>query len=115
MLLGRDHELACLARHLTAIRSGAGTALALVGEPGIGKTALLQWAAAEARGMRVLRATGVESEVELAFSGLAELCLPLFAHLDEIPPPQPTAGARSCRCPARPPARARCPHRSGCR
>src|SRR6185436_1549957 len=84
-------ELARLTRHLADIRAQAGTALALVGDPGIGKTALLQWAAAEANGMRVLRATGVESEVELAFSGLAELCLPLFGHLGEIPPPQRTA------------------------
>ncbi len=91
VLLGRDDELVRLARHLAGIRSRAGTALALVGEPGIGKTALLQWAAADAAGMRVLRATGVESEVELAFSGLAELCMPILEHLDEIPPPQRTA------------------------
>src|SRR5262245_53956528 len=91
VLLGREQELRRLDGHLAAIRARAGTAVALVGDPGIGKTALLQWAAAEATGMRVLRATGVESEVELAFSGLAELCLPLLEHLGEIPPPQRTA------------------------
>ena len=58
------------------------------GEPGIGKTALLEWAAGQADEMRVLRATGIESELELAFSGLAELCLPLLGRLDEIPAPQ---------------------------
>jgi DNA-binding CsgD family transcriptional regulator len=54
----------------------------------VGKTALLEWAAEHADGMRVLRATGIESELELAFSGLAELSLPVLEHVEEIPSPQ---------------------------
>ena len=87
-LIGRGSELARIATQLGEIRAGRGAALMVQGEPGIGKTALLEWAAGQADGMRVLRATGIESELELAFSGLAELCLPLLGRLDEIPAPQ---------------------------
>ena len=87
-LLGRDPETARLSARLDDVRAGRGAVLLLEGEAGIGKTALLAWAAAQAVDMRVLRATGVESELELAFSGLAEFCLPLLDHLDEIPSPQ---------------------------
>ena len=90
-LIGRAVETARISTQLEEIRAGRGAALALQGEPGIGKTALLEWAAGQAGDMRVLRATGIESELELAFSGLAELCLPLLGRLDEIPTPQ--AGA----------------------
>lgn len=87
-LLGREAEIARLSPRLDDVRAGRGAVLVLEGEAGIGKTALLEWAAAEAADMQVLRATGVESELELAFSGLAELCLPVLDHLDEIPSPQ---------------------------
>src|SRR5918995_2001193 len=90
-LIGRAVEAARISTQLEEIRAGRGAALALQGEPGIGKTALLEWAAGQADDMRVLRATGIESELELAFSGLAELCFPLLGRLDEIPAPQ--AGA----------------------
>jgi DNA-binding CsgD family transcriptional regulator len=90
-LIGRRAELARISTLLGEIRAGRGAALALHGEPGIGKTALLESAAAQAHGIRVLRATGIESELELAFSGLAELCLPLLGRLDEIPEPQANA------------------------
>ena len=87
-LIGRGSELARIATQLGEIRAGRGAALMVRGEAGIGKTALLEWAAGQADGMRVLRVTGIESELELAFSGLAELCLPLLGRLDEIPAPQ---------------------------
>ena len=80
--------MARITAQLGEIRAGRGAALMVQGEAGIGKTALLEWAAGQADGMRVLRATGIESELELAFSGLAELCLPLLGRLDEIPAPQ---------------------------
>ena len=80
--------MARISTQLGEIRAGRGAALALQGEPGIGKTALLDWAAGQAGDMRMLRATGIESELELAFSGLAELCMPLLGRLDEIPAPQ---------------------------
>src|SRR5690349_14754887 len=90
-LLGRDSEVARLRGRLDALRAGRGSVLAIVGDPGIGKTALLEWLACEAHDLRVLRVTGVESEVELAFSGLAELCLPLVDGIDELPRPQQEA------------------------
>src|SRR6478752_1234405 len=66
-------------------------ALVLVGEPGIGKTALLDYAAAGATGFRVLRARGVQSEAELAFAALLEVCRPILGSVDRLEPPQ--AGA----------------------
>ena len=62
-------------------RSGA---LVIRGEAGIGKTALLDYAAARATGMTVVRAVGVESEAQLEFSGLLEVCWPLRDGLDEL-------------------------------
>jgi DNA-binding CsgD family transcriptional regulator/tetratricopeptide (TPR) repeat protein len=70
---------------LEQARAGRSGALLLCGEPGIGKTTLLEEAAAQAQGMRVLRARGVESEAELAFAGLAELLAPVLELRAEIP------------------------------
>ena len=61
------------------------------GEPGIGKTALLEYATASATDLRVLRAAGVESEMELPFAGLHQLCAPLLGRLDRLPGPQRVA------------------------
>ena len=61
------------------------------GEPGIGKTALLEHAAGEARGMALLRARGIESEAEVPFAGLLELVRPALGELDRIPAPQAAA------------------------
>jgi DNA-binding CsgD family transcriptional regulator len=91
MLLGRDDERLALDRLLTEARAGRSGVLALVGEPGIGKTALLEHAAGQADGMRVLRARGIQSEAEVPFAGLAELLRPALGALDRIPAPQ--AGA----------------------
>ena len=62
--------------------------LVLRGEAGIGKTALVEYAAERGKGCRALRAVGVESEMELPFAGLHQLCSPLFDGLERLPPPQ---------------------------
>jgi DNA-binding CsgD family transcriptional regulator len=91
MLLGREQERLALDRLLGEARGGRSGVLALVGEPGIGKTALLEYASGRAQGMRVLRARGIESEAEVPFAGLAELVRPALSALDRIPVPQGAA------------------------
>jgi DNA-binding CsgD family transcriptional regulator len=91
MLLGRKDERLALDRLFAEARDGRSGVLALVGEPGIGKTALLEHAAVSADGMRVLRARGIESEAEIPFAGLAELLRPTLGTIDRIPAPQATA------------------------
>jgi DNA-binding CsgD family transcriptional regulator len=91
MLLGRDDERLALDRLLAQARDGTSGVLALVGEPGIGKTALLDHAAESADGMRVLRFRGIESEAVIPFAGLAELLRPALSALDRIPAPQAAA------------------------
>jgi DNA-binding CsgD family transcriptional regulator len=88
MLRGRRAECAELDRLLEALHSGQSATLVLRGEAGIGKTALLGYAAERAEGCRVLQAVGVESEVELPFAGLHQMCAPLLDALDRLPPPQ---------------------------
>src|SRR3954447_7563844 len=91
MLLGRNDERLALDRLLAEARGGRSGVLALVGEPGIGKTALLDHAAQQAEGMRLLRARGVEAEAQIPFAGLAELLRPALAHIERIPAPQAAA------------------------
>jgi DNA-binding CsgD family transcriptional regulator len=91
MLLGRTNERLALDRTLDRAREGDGAVLALVGEPGIGKTALLDYAAERAAGMRVLRSRGIESEAVIPFAGLAELLRPVLGALERIPRPQASA------------------------
>ncbi len=69
-------------------RRGHSAALVLRGEPGIGKSALLEYAAERAQGCRVLRATGVEWEMELPFAGLHQLCARLLGDRERLPAPQ---------------------------
>jgi DNA-binding CsgD family transcriptional regulator len=83
-LLGRAPECALIDGLLERARSGAADVLVLVGEPGIGKTALLDRAAERAGDMTVVRAAGVESEAELEFSALFDVCRPLLDRLDEL-------------------------------
>jgi DNA-binding CsgD family transcriptional regulator len=90
-LVGRVAEVDALGRLITAVRAGESRALVIHGEPGVGKTALLEHLAAHARGCRVARAAGVQSEMELAFAGLHQLCGPHLDHLDRIPEPQRVA------------------------
>jgi DNA-binding CsgD family transcriptional regulator len=88
VLAGRIAERARLDRLLAAAQTGRSAALVVRGEPGIGKTALLAYTAERARGCRVLRAAGVESEMELPFAALEQLCAPLLGGLERLPPPQ---------------------------
>src|SRR5437763_16954418 len=93
MLLGRERECQALDRVLAAARDGHSSVLALVGEPGIGKSALLDEVAGRAEGMRVLRARGIESEAQVPFGGLLELLRPALSEVDRIPPPPAAAPA----------------------
>ena len=88
MLRGRSAERVQLDRLLEAIHAGQSAVLVLRGEAGIGKTALLEYTAERAEGCRVLRAVGVESEMELPFAGLHQLCAPLLDGLERLPLPQ---------------------------
>jgi len=87
-LVGRRHERAALGRVLDLARAGRSAALMLRGEPGVGKTALLQYAIESASDLTVVRAVGVESERELAFAALHQLCMPMLDRLDRLPAPQ---------------------------
>jgi DNA-binding CsgD family transcriptional regulator len=91
MLLGREHERHEIEQALARARSGASATLALLGEAGIGKTVLLDYAAERATGMRVLRARGIKSEAQIPFGSLLELLRPALAMLDKIPEPQAVA------------------------
>jgi DNA-binding CsgD family transcriptional regulator len=88
VLAGRGDECARLDRLLADAHAGRSAVLVLRGEPGIGKTALLDYAAERAEGCRVVRAVGVESEMELPFAGLHQLCRALLDGLERLPPPQ---------------------------
>ncbi|WP_422748533.1 AAA family ATPase [Mycobacterium sp. WMMD1722] len=88
VLPGRRAECARLREMLTLSRSGSSQVLVLSGEAGIGKTALLGFAAEHADGFTVLRAGGVESDMELAYAGVQLLCAPLLDRIDTLPTPQ---------------------------
>ncbi len=87
-LRGRRAECDVLDRLVDGAREGTSGALVLRGQPGIGKTALLDYLVAHATGCRVTRVSGVESEVELAYAGLHQLCGPLLDGLVRLPEPQ---------------------------
>jgi DNA-binding CsgD family transcriptional regulator len=91
VLVGREPDCARIDELLGRARRGRSGALVIRGEAGIGKTALLEYAAGRADGMTVVRALGVEYEAELQFSGLLELARPLLEHMDELPPQQAEA------------------------
>jgi hypothetical protein len=77
---GRRSERGVLDRFVAGVRAGAGRALVVRGEPGVGKTVLLDYLTGRASGCRVARAAGVQSEMELAFAGLHQLCAPMLEH-----------------------------------
>ncbi len=87
-LLNRQQERAALDGLLGDLRSGRGRALMVRGQAGVGKTALLEYVADAAADMRVARAAGMESEMELAFASLHLLCAPLLDRLERLPVPQ---------------------------
>jgi len=89
-LTDRFSECRALDRLVEAVRAGDSRALVVHGDPGVGKSVLLDHLAAKASSSRcrVARATGVQSEMELAFAGLHQLCAPMLEYLDRIPIPQ---------------------------
>src|SRR5262245_3066142 len=87
-LTGRDFERRVLDRLVEAVRAGESQALVVHGEPGVGKTALLEYLRGSAPGCRIERAAGVQSEMELAFAGLHQLCAPMLDRLEAVPVPQ---------------------------
>jgi AAA ATPase domain len=90
-LRGRSSECALLDQLLDAVRRDESRSLVVHGEPGIGKTALLEYLVESASDMSVLRADGVESEMELAFAGLHQLLSPFLDRLDQVSGPQQEA------------------------
>ncbi len=88
VLRGRGSECERLDGLLAAARGGRSQVLVLQGEAGIGKSALLRYVSERAEGWRAATVVGVESEMELAYSGLHQLCLPLLEHVDSLPAPQ---------------------------
>ena len=87
-LLGRTGELEILDQLIANVRSGQSAVLVVRGEPGIGKTELLRYLVGQASGFKVVRGAGVESEMELAFAGLHQLCAPMLGRLDSLAEPQ---------------------------
>jgi DNA-binding CsgD family transcriptional regulator len=88
MLLDRLPERAALSQLLDAARAGRSGVLVMAGEAGVGKSALLDWAIESAAGLRVARVAGVQSEMELAFAALQQLCAPMLDKLGALPDPQ---------------------------
>jgi len=87
-LVGRQRERAVLERLLESARNGHGSVLVVHGEPGVGKTALLECAIDAGADFRVVRAAGVEGEMELDYAALQQLCSPLLELMESLPDPQ---------------------------
>src|SRR5882757_6074811 len=87
-LLGRERERAVLERLLDTARDGHGSVLVVHGDPGVGKTALLEYAVEAGEDFRVVRAGGVEGEMELDYAALQQLCSPVLAFSERLPAPQ---------------------------
>lgn len=105
-LVGRDQELRSLDDLLEALRLGESRALVIHGEPGLGKTALMDALAERATDCRVIRIAGFEAEMEVPFAGLHQLCAPLLDRLELLPAPQRLAlevtfGIRTAPAPER--------------
>ena len=91
MLVGRDSESARIDSLLRGVRAGAGGALVLLGEPGIGKSALLEYARQRAVGLRQLSILGVAAEAALPYAGLSELVRPVLWGMAALPSRQSRA------------------------
>jgi DNA-binding CsgD family transcriptional regulator len=87
-LRGRRREIDALDELIDAVRAGESRALVVRGEPGVGKTALLEYVVEHASDCRIERAVGVQSEMELAFAAVHQLCAPMLDRLERLPPPQ---------------------------
>ena len=90
-LVGRRNELAVLEQLLETARNGGSGTLVLSGDPGVGKSALLDQLISSASGFRVARAAGVEGEVDLPYAGLQQLCRSMLGTIDVLAPPQRAA------------------------
>ena len=90
-LAGRRDELSVLAGLIDAVHEGESRVLVVRGEPGVGKTTLLEHVAGQELRCAVARAAGVQSEMELAFAGLHQLCAPMLDHAERLPSPQQDA------------------------
>ena len=90
-LTDRRGERGVLDQLIDAVRAGGSRVLVVRGEPGVGKSALLDYLAGRASGCRVVRAAGVESEMELAFAGLHQLLAPVLDQMEGLPGPQQEA------------------------
>src|SRR5690349_16115534 len=90
-LTGRRSECDALDRLVEAVGAGESRALVVRGEPGVGKTALLEYLVEQAAAFRVVRAAGVQSEMELAFAGLHQLLASMLDRLERLPGPQSDA------------------------
>jgi len=104
-LTDRLSECGALGRLIEAVRAGESRALVVRGDPGVGKTVLLDYLAGRASGSgcRVARAGGVQSEMELAFAGLHQLCAPMLGRAESLPVPQRDALRTACGLAAGPP------------
>ena len=89
--LNRDSEREHLDTLLADVRAGSSAVLVLQGEAGVGKTALLRYAARQASGLRTAQIAGVEAEMELPFAGIHQLCASMLGRLDGLPAPQQEA------------------------
>jgi DNA-binding CsgD family transcriptional regulator len=87
-LRGREREAAVLTRLLEGVLARRSGTLVVRGEAGVGKTALLDDALERTEGLRIARVSGVESEMELPFAGVHQLCRPMLDRLDKLPGPQ---------------------------
>ena len=90
-LVGRDAELERLEELLATVRAGGSSALVVRGEPGVGKSALLEQLVATASRFQVISAVGVEGEVDLPYAGLHQLCRSLMDTIGALPQPQSDA------------------------
>ncbi|WP_031031727.1 helix-turn-helix transcriptional regulator [Streptomyces sp. NRRL WC-3725] len=87
-VLGRSYECEQLDKLLDDVRGGESRVLVLRGEPGVGKTMLLEYMMAQARGFQLARVTSIQGDMELPFAGLNQLCEPMMDRLDALPPMQ---------------------------
>src|SRR5437899_4410525 len=87
-LVGRRRECELLEKLLESARAGRGAVLVVHGEPGVGKTALLDYVVQKGDSFRIARTVGVEGEIELPFAALQQLCAPILALRTSLPPPQ---------------------------
>lgn len=87
-LLGRERERAALDHLVESARDGYGGALVVHGDPGVGKTALLEDSVERATTLRIVRSAGVEGEMELPFAAVQQLCAPILALGERLPRPQ---------------------------